>query len=80
MPIVKLSFGERFLNWYANNTKLYIAGQRGKDFKFQREQERVLAKQLNKWFESLDEIKELRDRQQEDWPWDECAPEDYNAQ
>lgn len=60
MPTVKLSFGERFLNWYAKDTKLYIAGQKGKDFKFQREQERVLAKQLNEWFESLDEIKELR--------------------
>lgn len=73
MPTVKLSFGERFLNWYAKDTKLYIAGQKGKSFNFQREQERVLAKQLNEWFESLDEIKELKLRRDEDWPWDKSA-------
>ncbi len=65
---VKLSFGERFLNWYANNTKLYIRGQHGKDWDTQRALDRDLAKQLNEWFETLNEIKELRARRNEDWP------------
>lgn len=69
MPTVKLSFGERFLNWYAKHTKLYIRGQKNKDWDESRALDRELAKQLNEWFESLDEIKELKARRIEDWPW-----------
>jgi hypothetical protein len=65
MPIVKLSFGERFLNWYPNHTKIYIRGQRGKDWNEQRALDAELAKSLNDWFESLPEIKELRKLQGE---------------
>jgi len=66
--VVKLSFGERFLNWYAKNTKLYIRGQQGKDWDEQRALDAELAKKLNEWFKSLDEIQEL-----DEWHkyWDE---------
>jgi hypothetical protein len=70
MPIVKLSFGERFLNWYAKNTKLYIRGQQGKDWDESRALDAELAKQLDEWFESLDEIKELREWRRSLPPWE----------
>ena len=47
---VKTSFGERFLNWYAQNTSLYRFAE-----------EADLSKKLNEFFEGLAEIKELRE-------------------
>lgn len=45
--VVRLSFGERFLNWYVKNTKLYIRGQKGKGWEVQRALDKELANSLN---------------------------------
>ena len=47
--VVKLGYGERFLNWYAHNTKLYIRGQQGKDWARQRELDAELAAAVGPW-------------------------------
>jgi len=49
MPVVKLSYGERFLNWYPTHTKLYIRGQKGKDWNEQRALDSELAREINGW-------------------------------
>jgi acetyl-CoA acetyltransferase len=51
--VVKLSPGERFLNWYAKHTKLYIRGQRGKDWAEQRALDQELWDVLNPWLLGL---------------------------
>lgn len=49
---VKLSWGERFLNWLPK-TDLYIRGQRGKAYDKQRQLERKLVEDLRPLFEQL---------------------------
>jgi hypothetical protein len=49
---VTLSLAERFLNWMPT-TKLYIRGQRGKDWAAQRELDTELAGQLVKFFKMV---------------------------
>lgn len=62
---VELSFGERFLDWYAKNTKLYIRGQKGKDFTESMKLDVELASQLNNFFYNLREIKDLTEIRKE---------------
>ena len=47
---VKLSLAEHFLNWYTD-TKLYIRGQRGKDWDTQRALDKELFDQLCTFFD-----------------------------
>lgn len=50
---VRLSLAERFLNWYAGHTKLYIRGQRGKDWNEQRRLDAELAVALEPFLRQL---------------------------
>jgi hypothetical protein len=52
-PVVKLSLAERFLDWFPKHTKLYIRGQRGKDWAEQRRLESELAEALNPFLRQL---------------------------
>lgn len=58
---VKLSLAERFLNWFPNNTKLYIRGQRGKDWNTQRALDEELAEQLREFFDKYG-VTQMQDR------------------
>lgn len=50
---VRLGLAERFLNWYAKHTKLYIRGQRGKDWDEQRRLDAELALALGPFLRQL---------------------------
>ena len=52
-PVVRLGLAERFLNWYAHHTKLYIRGQQGKDWNEQRRLDQELADAIGPWLRSL---------------------------
>lgn len=74
---VKLGYGERFLNWYATNTKLYIRGQQGKDWAKQRELNREVAATVGPWVQKqVDEATaELRARVAElEAGWEDPCP------
>jgi len=47
MVTVKLSPGERFLNWYPKHTKLYLRGERGRDWAERRALDQELFDELN---------------------------------
>jgi hypothetical protein len=51
--VVKLSPGERFLNWYAGNTKLYIRGERNADWEKAAALEKELWDAINPWLLEL---------------------------
>jgi len=51
--VVKLSLAERFLNWYPKHTKLYIRGERGKDWETRRLLDQELVEALNPFLERL---------------------------
>lgn len=62
-PVVKLSPGERFLNWYAKHTQLYIRGERGKDWATRRRLDQELWMAINPWLLGL--IEEARKEERE---------------
>lgn len=57
---VQMHPAEHFLNWYPHNTKLYIRGERGKDWKQQMALHKELFDQLVPWLDAL--ISAERDR------------------
>ena len=62
---VRLSWGERFINWFPYNTKLYIKGEKGKsaaevDFLY-----RELAKQFSDWMREQEEKDRIRAAEEE---------------
>ncbi len=57
---VQMHPAEHFLNWYPRNTKLYIRGERGKDWKQQMALNKELFDQLVPWLDAL--ISAERDR------------------
>ncbi len=57
---VQMHPAEHFLNWYPHNTKLYIRGERGKDWNKQMALHKELFDQLVPWLDAL--ISAERDR------------------
>ncbi len=64
---VQMHPAEHFLNWYPRNTKLYIRGERGKDWKQQMALQKELFDQLVPWLDDLvrverDRVADLQER------------------
>lgn len=76
---VRLSPGEKFLNWFPYNTKLYIRGERGADHAKANALYRELWEAVNPWLKDLIEKEiEYRIKNQELCRLEPRVPEDNN--